>query len=320
MTLNAEIFAQWLAKQGFRVERTASSFWVNSGPGIYQAFPYHWIIQPTKDELSDLFSRTRAIAIRYSTPIQAAQGKISYHVLCETKGFNASHLHHKARQNVQRGLKYAAIERISLKQLATEGWKLRQETLVRQGRSGAENEKWWQTLCLSAEEFPGIEAWGAFHDNQLVSCLLAICCDGTYIFLYAQSATEHLEFRINNAIYYHVAHYALQQDSIFCAFLGLNSLDAPASVDEFKFRMGFMPKPIRQHVVFHPRLARFAGSTTHRIVARLLKLQPHNYLFAKAEGMLRFHVQGKIPLQEQDWPECLLNEKKDICQAALIRT
>jgi hypothetical protein len=58
-------------------------------------------------------------------------------------------------------------------------------------------------------------------------------------------------------------------------------------------------------VVFHPWLAPFANRFSHGIVARLLKRNPGSYLLAKADGMLRFHQQGKYPLSEQDWPNRL---------------
>ncbi len=52
--MNAEIFAGWLRRQGQTVVRTASSFWYEASPRAYQAFPYHWLIQPTEVELLSL--------------------------------------------------------------------------------------------------------------------------------------------------------------------------------------------------------------------------------------------------------------------------
>jgi hypothetical protein len=34
-----------------------------------------------------------------------------------------------------------------------------------------------------------------------------------------------------------------------------------------------------------------------------------NPSLAKAEGMVRFNLSGKLPLSEQDWPEILSQEK-----------
>ncbi|GAI76210.1 unnamed protein product, partial [marine sediment metagenome] len=44
-------------------------YWYDVGPRVYQAFPYHWIIDPVKDELSQIFRKGKAIALRYSTAV-----------------------------------------------------------------------------------------------------------------------------------------------------------------------------------------------------------------------------------------------------------
>ena len=51
--MDAETFAEWLRRQGHRVVHTASCYWYDAGPQVYQAFPYHWIIDPVEDELID---------------------------------------------------------------------------------------------------------------------------------------------------------------------------------------------------------------------------------------------------------------------------
>ncbi len=317
--MNSEIFAEWLRRQGFSVFHSPSSYWVDTGAHALQAFPYHWVIQPSQEELSQLFHDTHTVAIRYSTPIEFPQGKISYHVLCENKNYGLNTLNRQSRQNVLRGLEYACVERIPLKKLAYEGWQLRQDTLARQCRCGAENEKWWRNLCLSAERSARIEAWGALHAGQLIAAFLAIRCDNTYSFLFEQSSTAHLDYRVNNALYFEATRQALCQPEIYCAFFGVNSLDAPASVDEFKFRMGMKPRPVRQQVVFNPLFEPLANPTVHRIVMAALRHAPQNYLLAKAEGMLRFHLQGRLPLEEQDWPECLSDKKSGLSQAVFMQ-
>ncbi|MBK9209145.1 MAG: hypothetical protein IPL71_12910 [Anaerolineales bacterium] len=88
----------------------------------------------------------------------------------------------------------------------------------------------------------------------------------------------------------------------------MQSLDAPANVDEFKFRMGFEPRAVRQRVDFHPFLNPFATPTIHTLTRKLLQRDPSNPQLAKAEGMLRFHVEGKRRIVEQAWPECLTTQ------------
>jgi len=86
-------------------------------------------------------------------------------------------------------------------------------------------------------------------------------------------------------------------------------------VDEFKFRMSLTPKPVRQQVVFNPLLTPVCNSTGHAILGRLLHRYPNSVMLAKAEGMLRFSLEGKRPLNEQDWPACLTHREMESLEA-----
>lgn len=301
-SVNADIFADWFRRQGRHVYRTPSSYWYDAGMRVVQAFPFHWIIEPAEKELNRLLLENNAIALRYSAPIGAAQVMPSYHVICEDPGYCLSCLNRKARQNVRRGLDYAGIEHIPISRLATEGWKLRLDTLIRQGRVGAETEEWWRRVCMSARDLPGFEAWGAIRDGQLIASFLAFKCDDYYLLPYEQSATAHLQSRANNALYFFVMQEIIKREGVSKIFLGLQSLDAPISVDDFKFRMGCTAKVVGQRVVFHPLLRSFANGLTHKLVIRLLRRYRNNHVLTKAEGLLRFYLQGKWPSYERQRP------------------
>jgi hypothetical protein len=77
------IFAEWLRRRGQRVVRTPSSWWQDSGFGVYQAFPYHWLIEPTPEDLKQLFRQSRALAIRYFASSGSVGGVPGYHVTYE---------------------------------------------------------------------------------------------------------------------------------------------------------------------------------------------------------------------------------------------
>ena len=70
-------------------------------------------------------------------------------------------------------------------------------------------------------------------------------------------------------------------------------------MDEFKFRMGFTAKPVRQRVVFHPTIAPFFNRLSHATIRQLLRWRPEQPVLAKAEGMMRFYLQGKLPIEKQ---------------------
>jgi hypothetical protein len=312
--MNADIFAEWLRRQGYRVVHTPSSYWYETSARVYQAFPYHWIIEPEERELNQLLRQNMAIALRYSTPVTAPRGKVSYHVVCQDPAYELASLPRQARQSVRRGLKYVDIEQISLSRLAVEGWGLRRDSLERQGRVGAETEEWWHCMCMSAKDLPGFEAWGAIHEGELVASFLAFVCDNCFTLPHEQSSSAHLEYRVNNAIFYGVTHQAMQRDNINSVFFCLHSLDAPASVDEFKLRMGNTAKSVRQRVVFHPLLAPFFNKASYALLKRVLQRYPNQPKLSKTEGMLRFYLEGKIAVERQDWPACLEDRRSELIE------
>jgi len=307
--MKPEKFAEWFLIQGYNVIKTESSFWVEIVPFFYQAIPYNWVIEPDDKELDILFRKTRAIGLRYSTTIAAKEGYISYHVVYDSPIYSLENLPKKARYDVRKGLKSCRIQKISFDRMAREGWKLREETLNRQGRIGAENYKKWEKLCLSAKIIGEIEAWGAIIDDKLVASLIAVDINECSLILYQQSLSNYLQLGVNNALVYTFIEDALKRPDIKSIFYGLHSLDAPESVDEFKFRMNFRPKMVKQRIVFRVGLRPFVN----RYILNMLKFLKNNIInlngLSKFEGICRFYLEGKKPTEFQLWPKPLLKLK-----------
>ena len=310
--MNPDIFAEWFRRQGQLVVRTTSSYWVKQGPGAFQAFPYHWIIEPTQSELNDLLKKYWAITLRYSTPISAHTGYVSYHTVLEDAAYDYPNLASRTRTNVRRGLEFCQVEPISFERLADEGFSLQLDTLNRQGRKLDLEQSKWKRLCLAASDLPGFEAWGSLVDRKLAASIITFLMDDCYYILYPQCLRQYLPERVNNALSFTVTRNLIKRPETKCIHYGLHSLDAPPSVDEFKFRMGYIARPVRQRVDFHPWLRPLATTTTHQLLTRLFLRDKGNPLIAKAEGMLRFYLEGKLSLEEQNWPENLGSCKTEL--------
>lgn len=209
------------------------------------------------------------------------------------------------RTKVRKGLRCTRVEPISFDMLANQGWELRLETLIRQGRANAESKFWWETMCLNAKDLPGFEAWGAFFDGKLVAAVYVFICESTGNILYHQSLTGCLKHKVNNALTFTVTKDLLSRPEVSKVFYGLHSLDAPPSVDSFKFEMSYIARPVRQRVVFHPSFQSVVNPLTHSLLVMSRKVLPSNPTLAKAEGMFRFYLQGRLPLARQPRPEPL---------------
>jgi hypothetical protein len=292
--MNADNFVEWLLRQGRKIIKTPTSYWLRHNPGVYQAFPYHWILQPSEDELYALLKDQHAVGLRYSTSIDSNLGARSYHVVLDKKDYSVAGMPKKSRHDVERGIKNFCFEPIKFERLAhDDGWKLRFETLMRQGRTRAETSDWWKMLCLSAVGLPGFEAWGALtKEGQLAASLISFTCDDCVSILYHQSSTAHLSNGVNNALAYTFTQKSMQNGKWI--FYGLHSLDAPPSVDAFKFRMGYSAKPVRQRVAFHPGIAPLFNPISHTFLRAAHRLNPSSEVLAKTEGLTRFYLHGKI--------------------------
>jgi hypothetical protein len=249
--MNPETYLEWLHRQGNQIIHTQSSYWYTAGPRVLQAFPYHWLIQPCEQEIHRLMIRHGIISLRYSTPLESPDGIVSYHVTLQNP-YNLEMLRSQARNGVKKGLSHCQVERVSFERLADEGWNLQQDTLERQGRTKSMTQAEWQRLCLSARDLPGFEVWAALVNGELASILITARVDDTRCVPYAASHRKFLNMHINNALFYTASCAMLTEKGVSEIFFTLQSLDAPPSVDEFKFRMGLQAKPVRQRVVFNP--------------------------------------------------------------------
>ncbi len=300
--MTPEVFSEWLRRQGHKVIKTQNSHWVEFGPRVFQSFPYHWVIEPSEEELTELLKKHKALGLRYSTPISALNGSASYHAVYEADSYDFENLGKWARKNIRRGMGHCSVEQISFERLADEGFALQTDTLARQGRKLDIEREVWQTRCLSAKDLVGFEAWGALVNGRLAASVITFQMDDWCYMLYQQCHRDYLSQHVNNALSFVVTRTMVGRPDIKAILYGLHSLDAPPSVDEFKFRMGYTAKPVRQRVVFHPWVRPFMNNASHALLQAGLRLSPGNPMLSKAEGMLRFYLQGKLPLSEQSLP------------------
>jgi hypothetical protein len=290
--VNAEIFAEWLRRQGHRVVRTASTYWHSDGMGVYQAFPYHSLIQPSEQELAAMFSAHHAIALRYSTPTESAIGLGSYHAVHDNGSYDLNSLGPWARKNVRRGLKNCLVAPISFERFVEEGWALRGDTLDRQGRCFPMPRETWKRRYSMLTGLKGFEVWAALVQDKLGAFLVTFQMEEVCYFLYQQSHRDYLKEHVNNALTFVVTETMIQRPGVRSIFYGTHSLDAPASVDEFKFRMGYRAKPVLQRVMFHPYLSPFVNRISYQLLKRMAEWIPASRHLSKAEGMFRFYLDG----------------------------
>jgi hypothetical protein len=285
-----EVYAEWLRLQGTKVLRTPSTFWSAEWPGVFQAFPYHLLIQPSEDELSSLFRRERAMVLRYSAPADGGLGSISHHVVYGRGGYGFEHLGQRTRKNIRRGLRNCRVAPIPMERAAEEGWLLHVDTLSRQGRRRAWTRESWRDRLLSAAKLPGFEAWGATVGDKLAAYALVFQMEDWFYILDQKSLVEYLSLDVNKALMFTVTGELLGRPGISSVLYSVESLDARESLEDFKLHMGFIRKPVRQCIAFHPYISPLVNAFTHSAVRALVKCMPGSRQLTKAEGIMRFYL------------------------------
>lgn len=285
--MTAEIYAEWLRRQGQKVARTESSWWHSSGMGAFQAFPYHWLITPSREELRELTSRHRALALRYSTQCETAEDANTYHAVYTGQDYDFDSISAWARKNVRRGLRMCTIDQISVDRYVEEGWALRQDTLSRQQRRMNESRDDWRRKYSTLAGLDGFEIWAAEVNGRLAATLVTFRMEGWGYMVYQQCHREFLREHANNALSFVVTQKLVRNPDVRGVFYGMQSLDAPSTVDEFKFRMGYEAKPVQQKIVFNPYFSPLVNTISYGLLNVAHRCFPERRLLAKAEGMFR---------------------------------
>lgn len=291
--MSPEIFAEFLNRQGHRVVQTDSCYWYNARPGFYFYFPYHRLIRPNTEELSHVFRGQHCVGVRFFTPLEDV-GRTSYNIICSDKQYDLPAVEAKARNQTRRGLENFEIKQIEVKELAHLGNQLNSETLARQGRDpSAHDEHQWGAYCRAATGLDGFDAWGAFTQGVLAAFMMGFQMEDHYTILHQSSSTEHLRLYPNNALVFAVTKLKLSLPEVNAVFYGPQSLDAPESLDTFKFRMGYRQVPMKQRIVFNPLLEPFVGGSLHKCVKLALKTRPQSNTLRKFEAIIRFYLEAE---------------------------
>lgn len=309
--MNAATLAEWLRRRGRHIASGAGSLWYDAGARIFQPIPFHQVFAPPEAELRRLMHTAGAVGLRWSAPPYAGSGLLSYHVVFDTGPYTIDQLGQRTRNKVRRGLRASRCMPISLDLLAEEGWRLQEDTLARQGRAASMDRAAWAAFCHAATGLAGFEAWGAFVGAELAATLLAVRVDDTFLILTAQSHSAYFSLYVNNALCFTVSSELLSRPGVRAIFYSTHSLDAPPSVDAFKFLMGYRAMPVRQCVCFHPLVAPLINPLSHAALKRAQHATHNHPLLSKAEGLVRFYLEGRQPTQRQQPPAMLTREVFD---------
>ena len=269
--MNPGIFAEFMKRRGFTVRKMGGLYCYSVNRFMWQTFPYHKAIEPTKEDLREAFRASGPVGIRFTVPV-SAPGKDSYYVACADKNYYMKGFSQNFRHNTKRGIARCRVERVDFDFLYDKGQVLQVDTLVRQGRdTGIFDLKKWRAYCTAAKELPGFEAWGSFVEDELTAFLVTFKMDECMVYILQRSLKKHLSSYPNNAITHVVTKDALSRPDVDIVSYGLKSLHAPESLDDYKIGMGFVKMPVRERVAINPLYRPVFNGFTGALLSRLAR-------------------------------------------------
>ncbi len=278
--------ADFLTNCGMKVVRTASCWWYNPywQERIYQAFPLHRSIDPSPQEIKELFQRLpKAAALRFLSTTDR-RGRENF-LWTRRRPYKIDCLSPNSRSKVRRGLKRCQVRKISWGELGENCWEADRDTAARHGDLTPSS----LGLATELQECPAYEAWGAFAEGRLVAYAITECIDDWLEIIVERSVTDYLKCYSNNALIFTVMEESLKRDEISTISYGLGGLVRRESLDDFKLSMGFEKTLVRQRVILRPILKPLFSSPICWMVekiAGLPKLKRNNRL-QKIAGFCR---------------------------------
>jgi hypothetical protein len=295
MPVDVAAYMRFLQAVGHRVVPTRSVLWYDANRFFFLSAPSHRIYEPDADELRAVLRRPPCLGLRFAAPLHGS-GKLSYQIVCDDRTYGLDALSANVRSKVRRGLKRCDVGPVSFPVIATLGARAHEDTLARQGRGGVLPAERWNRFCAAAAATAGMEAWGAWTGDLLAAFLVTVTFDDSVEFLLARSCSDQLGRYPNNALIFTVAEEMLVRRGVSEITFGLESLEPVGPLDQFKFSMGFRPRPLRQRVVFHPLLRQVLRPAAVRmIIRRWTERRGQEAVFwRKAAGLLRFAEEGGL--------------------------
>jgi hypothetical protein len=126
--------------------------------------------------------------------------------------------------------------------------------------------------------------------------LVTVTFEDSVEFLLARSCSDRLGAYPNNALLFYATEEMLVRRQVPAVTFGLESLEPVGPLDQFKFAMGFRPRPIRQRVIFHPLVRILLRRDAVRAVFRRWtdRRGADAVFWRKAAGLLRFAEEGGL--------------------------
>ena len=286
--MSTQGYAGFLRMMGHTVRQSAGLFWFNAHPHVYMSFPFHRLVDPSSIIPREILGRDGWL-MRF--PCDITEGRPSYRIVCDQRKYDLADLSPKARNQTRRGLEKCLVRPVSFDELAKEGIRLNNETIVRQGRTVPRDfNTYWSRYYQTAGRSEGAESWGAFIDGALAAYLIAFRMEECANILIVRSSTQHLKQYPNNALLFTYTHHTIRDPDVNEISIGLESVQYEMeSLDHFKYGMGFRQVPVGQRIEVTFWLKSLLKGPLLKGMRRMSQVLSNKERFSKLAGMLQWY-------------------------------
>lgn len=279
--------AQFMAARGKRIYESQSGLWHSTDGKMLMSLPYHRALDPEQGEMADLLRRTGSLGVRF--PSITRQGSPGGLYVCREKGYSLKCVQARIRSKVRRGLEHCEVRAVQADELLSQGLRLNQETMARQGRYDSEFGELatFSRLVQAIEVSRHIVAYGSFVEGALAAYAVTYEEDGWFHILHQMSRVDCLEHYPNHALAFTLTEAALAKLEIDGMSYGLKSLVNTAGLHDFKLRMGF--ECLSQNMVceLHPWASGLLTSgVTNQGVRLARKCFPRDQRLERAQAVI----------------------------------
>lgn len=273
-TLPGTVFAKFMELRGHRVAEGCGTLWYSTGGGFLTSLPLHVRIEPDPGDLEKLFKASRSVGIRF--PSDTWPGVVGGIYVCRTRPYDLHAVQHRMRSRVNKGMNECSIRQIEKAELQSQGLRLNLDTMKRQGRYDSEfgNPRSWARFVKAVYSCPGMEAVGAFVDEQLAAYAITCREDRWLHLLHRMSRLDLFEHCPNHALDFIIVRDALTDPGLDAVCFGWKALLPIEGLHVYKKRLGYECVPENFAYRIHPALAALLTSEvavrTTSIAARIL--------------------------------------------------
>ena len=233
-----------------------------------------------------MFVSGPSVILGYPTYLKGNAGD-SWLFVCTDRNYDFHSLEKKARNQTRRGVESCKIEQLDFSYLAKAGQVLNEQTLHRQRRNNRNDvgERWIR-YCNAASRIRDFQAWGAFVEGELASCMVTALVEDYFSILHQSSLDKSLRHYPNNALIFTVAKLKLDCPKINSVSYGLKGLAQTSGLDHFKFSMGFVKRPFHPRLVINPVLRPILALGGKTLINNIAQKSPQQSFWRSIAGVL----------------------------------